>query len=164
MSCSRDRAPMAIPDDMVAALRTYLGALHAGSDDAFDDSDRRFLALRTSGEYQGLDVLLLAAFTVAARRRFAPVWYPAEIIRYVAEIRGTTSEMADTLNAAAAENQLRAALGQQVPPFADPETRTRAQMMLLIALTADYTESELDTLMDDARNVADNWLTFAPDK
>ena len=153
-----------IPDDMVTALRTYLGALHASSDDAFDDSDRRFLALRTSGKYQGLDVLLLAAFTVAARRRFAPVWYPAEIIRYVAEVRGVTPEMADTLNAVAAENQLRSALGQEVPPFPDAETRTRAQMMLLIALTADYTENELDTLLADAHTVADNWLTFTPDK
>lgn len=143
---------MAISGGMVTAMRAYLGALHADSNDEFHEP------VRKAGRGEGLDLLLLAAFTVAARRRFAPAWYPADVIRYIAEIRSSTSEMAGMLNAMVAENQLRAALGQQVSSVPDAETRMRAQMILLIALTADYSEKDLDTFMTDARAVAENWL------
>lgn len=142
---------MAISDEMVAALRSYLSALHAGSSEAFDISDQRFAELRQTGDIDGLGELLLAAFNIAAYRKFAPRWYPAEIIRYVAQIRGGSPEAASELNAAAAENQLRIALGQQVAPYPDEEARGRAQMVLLGALTVDYSADDLDGLMREAR-------------
>lgn len=49
---------MSIPDEMVTAMRTYLGSLHADSTDTAGESSRKFLALRETGAYQGLDVLL----------------------------------------------------------------------------------------------------------
>lgn len=146
---------MAVPDEMVAVMRTYLLALHSDSGAALDESDRQFLGLLKAGKIEGLQVLLLAAFTAAARRRFSPVWSPAEIIRYVAEVRSDSGELATSLNPVAAENQLRIALGQEVAPYTDMEARGRAQMILLGALTSDYTEGELDALLSEARMLAD---------
>jgi hypothetical protein len=94
---------VAVPDEMVTAMRTYLLALHADSGTALDESDRQFLALLKVGKIEGLQVLLLAAFTAAARRRFSPVWSPAEIIRYVAEVRSDSDGLATLLNPVAAE-------------------------------------------------------------
>lgn len=148
-----------IPGEMVAAMRTYLSAVHAGSEAALDESDRQFLALLKAGRIEGMQTLLLAAFTVAARRRFSPVWSLREIIRYVADVRSDSGDLAALLNTAAAENQLRIALGQQIPPDPDMEARGRAQMILLGTLTIDYTEHELDTLMSDARMLADQAIT-----
>jgi hypothetical protein len=122
---------VAVPDEMVTAMRTYLLALHADSGTALDESDRQFLALLKVGKIEGLQVLLLAAFTAAARRRFSPVWSPAEIIRYVAEVRSDSDGLATLLNPVAAEHQLRIALGQKAPPHPDMEARGRAQMILL---------------------------------
>jgi hypothetical protein len=48
------------------------GARHVGSDDALDESDRQFLAALKAGRCEGLQFLLLAAFTIAARRWFLP--------------------------------------------------------------------------------------------
>jgi hypothetical protein len=148
---------------MVAAMRTYLLALHADSGSALDESDRQFLALLKADRIEGLQVLLLTAFTVAARSRFSPVWSPAEIIAYVAGVRSESSELATLLNPAAAENQLRIALGQEVPPCPDMEARGRAQMILLGALTIDYTEDEFTTLLSGARLLADQTIASQHD-
>lgn len=48
------------------------GARHVCSDDALDESDRQFLAPLKAGRREGLQLLLLAAFTRAARRWFLP--------------------------------------------------------------------------------------------
>ena len=107
---------MAISDEMVAAMHTYLAALRTGSDTDLDDSDRQFLALLKADRIEGLGELLLAAFTIAARRRFSPTWSPAEIVRFVADVRSRSDEMAALLAPSAAENQLRLALGARIAP------------------------------------------------
>lgn len=150
---------MVISDAMVAAMHTYLSGLHSGSDadsDAtLDDSDRQFLALLKADQIEGLGELLLAAFTVAARRRFSPTWSQAEIIRFVAGVRSRSDQMAALLSPLAAERQLRSALGQEVTPYPDMETRGRAQMTLLGVLTSDYTSHELAAMLSDARTLAE---------
>jgi hypothetical protein len=83
-----------IPDEMVAAMHTYLAALHTDSDADLDDSDRQFIALLKADRTEGLGELLLAAFTIAARRRFSPTWSPAELIGFVADVRSSSAEMA----------------------------------------------------------------------
>lgn len=98
---------------------------------------------------------VLAAFTAAAGRCFSPVWSLAEIIRYVAEVRSDSGQLATLLNPMAAENQLRIGVGQKVPPHPDMEARGRAQVILLGALTSGYTENELDALISGARMLAD---------
>lgn len=82
---------------------------------------------------EGLGELLLAAFTVAARRRFSPTWNPAEIVRFVAGVRSRTDEMAALLEPSAVENQLRLALGKSIAPYPDMEARGRVPDCLTIA-------------------------------
>jgi hypothetical protein len=136
-------------------MHTYLAALHIDSDADLDNSDRQFLALLKADRIEGLGELLLAAFTVAARRRFSPTWSPAEIVRFVAYIRSSSPEMATLLTPSAAENQLRMALGQKIAPYPDMEARGRAHMLLLGALTRNYTPQDLAALLADARTLAD---------
>ena len=136
-------------------MHTYLAALRTGSDTDLDDSDRQFLALLKADRIEGLGELLLAALTVAARRRFSPAWSPAEIVRFVAGVRSSSDEMAALLAPSAAENQLRLALGARNRAYPDMEARGRAQMLLLGALTRDYTPSDLAAMLSDARVLAD---------
>jgi hypothetical protein len=84
-------------------MHTYLAALHSDSDAALDESDQQFLALLKADKIEGLGELVLAAFTIAARRRFSPTWSPAEIVRFVADVRSRSSEMAALLQPSAAE-------------------------------------------------------------
>jgi hypothetical protein len=146
---------VAISDAMVTAMHTYLSALQADSDAALDESDRQFLALLKADQIEGLGELLLAAFTVAARRRFSPTWTPAEIVRFVAGVRSRSTEMAALLQPSAAENQLRIALGNAVTPYPEMEARGRAQMVLLSTLTGNYSPQELASLLSDARALAE---------
>jgi hypothetical protein len=131
-------------------MRAYLSALRTDSDSALDESDRQFLALLRADRIDGLGELLLAAFTVAARRRFAPTWSHAEIIRFVADVRGRSDEMAAMLRPAVAENQLSLALGEKLAPYPDMQARGRTQMLLLGVLTSQYSPQEPDTLLTDA--------------
>jgi len=150
---------MAISDAMVTAMHTYLSGLHSDSDAdlnaTFDESDRQFLALLKADQIEGLGELVLAAFTIATRRRFSPTWSPAEIVRFVAYVRSDSPEMAALLPPVAAENQLRIALGSAETPFPEMEARGRAQMVLLNALTSSYSPQELTALLSDARAMAE---------
>lgn len=152
---------MTIPDEVVSTVRGYITSRHSGTESALDESDRRFAELRRSGNFEGLGVLLLSAFTVAARRKFSPTWYPADIIRYVASVRGSAPEIAEALHTVASENQIRLALGQNIEPYPDMEERGRVQMLLLTTLTIDYSDEDLDTLMSEARALADRSLAEA---
>lgn len=73
------RGVTAIPDAMVAALRTYLTCLHedpgapAGSPEQL--GHQLALQVKASGG-AGFEVLVFAAFIVAARRHFQPTWSP----------------------------------------------------------------------------------------
>jgi hypothetical protein len=147
---------MAITDDQVAALRSYLSA----SDEAgADDAERRFLMLAKTGRLDGIEVLVYGAFAAAARRRFSPAWTSADVVRFVAEFRSSSPEAAGLISASAAENQLRGVLGEQLTTRPDEETRARVQLMLLAALTAGLTGQELDELMAYGRTLAKRLLS-----
>jgi hypothetical protein len=157
---SQQRGVPAISDAMVAALRMYLCVLHTDADPDPAETGRQLVARIKASGTAGFEVLALAAFTVAARRHFAPstAWSPADVIRYVARVRSDSAEMAAQLNAVAAENQLRIALGQKVPAHPDMAARGKAQMFLLDTLTVGYTGSDLDSLLAEARAMADQMI------
>jgi len=73
------------------------------------------LALLKADRIEGLGELLLAAFTVAARRRFSPTWSPAEIVRFVADVRSSSDEIAALLAPSVA--------GEPAPPGAGRANR-----------------------------------------
>jgi hypothetical protein len=144
---------MTITDDQVAALFSYLSARsHVESADA----ERQFLTLARTGSLDGVEVLIYGAFAAAARHRFSPTWTSAEIVRFVAEFRSSSAEAASLVSASAAENQLRRALGEKLTTRPDEETRARAQLILLAALTVGFTPHELDELLSQGRTLVDS--------
>jgi hypothetical protein len=144
---------MAVTDDQVAALRSYLSA---GTDAEADDAERQFLTLARAGSLDGVEVLVYGAFAAAARRRFSPTWTSADIVRFVADFRGSSAEAAGLVSASAAENQLRGVLGERLTTRPDEETRGRTQLILLAALTLGFTPHELDGLLSEGRTLADS--------
>jgi hypothetical protein len=144
---------MAVTDDQVAALRTYLSAR---TDAGADDAERRFLTLARTSGLDGVEVLVYGSFAAAARRRFSPTWTSADLIRFVADFRSSSPEAAGLVSASAAENQLRRVLGERLTARPDEETRGRAQLILLAALTVDFAPHELDGLLSEGRTLADS--------
>lgn len=143
---------MAITDDQVAALRAYLSA----RDDAeADGAEARFLALAKANRLDEIGALVYCSFAAAARRRFSPVWTSADLVRFVAHARSSSPQVAAMISASAAENQLRTVLGEAADWRPDEETRARVQLLLLVALTADMANDELDTVLRDGRTLAD---------
>jgi hypothetical protein len=124
---------MAVTDQQLEALHAYLSA---NSEAEAAEAERRFIVLARTGEADGIGELLYAAFVIAARQAFAPTWESADIVRFVADVRSSSGEASGILNPAVAEDQLRAALGQELAGHSDEEARARAQLILLAALTA----------------------------
>ena len=89
----QQHGPTAIPGVMVTALRTYLSLPHADPGADPRELGRQLFAQIKASGVAGLEVLVLAAFTAAARRHFAPAWTPAEAIRYVARVRSDSPEL-----------------------------------------------------------------------
>jgi hypothetical protein len=145
-----------VTDDQVAALRAYLTA----RDDAeADDAEARFLTLAKSNQLDEIGALVYCTFAAAVRRQFSPTWTSADLVRFVADVRASSPRAATMISAPAAENQLRGALGKELTWRPDEETRARVQLLLLTALAADLTGSELDTVLADGRTLS-NHLRF----
>ena len=149
---------MAVTDDQVAALRTYLTAR---TELEATDAERRFLTLSRTGRLDEVGTLVLGAFAAAARHRFSPTWTSADIIRFVAGFRSSSTEAAGLLSPAAAENQLREVLGDKQDIRPPEEDRARAQFLLLAALAVTLDPHELDEILAEGRALADSAITGA---
>ena len=116
--------------------------------------------LIASGTADGFAELVHAAFVIAARQRFSPVWTRADVIRFVAEVRVLASAQPDLLDPLAAEYQLRSALGEEMASYPDQEASARAQVILLDVLvqSADLGDAGITNLLDQARGVANGML------
>ena len=146
---------MAVTDDQVAALRTYLSAR---ADVEATDAQRQFLILSRTGRLDEVGALVCGAFAAAARRRFSPTWTSPEIIRFVADFRSSSPEAAELLSPSAAENQLREVLGDKQAIRPPEEARARAQFMLLAALTVTLDPRERDEVLAEGRVLADSLI------
>lgn len=143
---------MPVTDDQAAALRAYLSA----RDDAdADDAEARFLALAKANRLDEIGALVYCSFAAAARRRFSPAWTSADLVRFVACTRSSSTQAAALISASAAENQLRTVLGNAPAWRPDEETRARVQLLLLNALTADMADENLDSVLSEGRALAD---------
>jgi hypothetical protein len=146
---------VAVTDDQVTALRTYLSAR---ADAEATDAERQFLTLSRTGRLDEVGALVCGAFAAAARRRFSPTWTSPEIIRFVADFRGSSPEAAELLSPSAAENQLREVLGDKQAIRPPEEARARAQFMLLAALTITLDPHERDEVLAQGRALADSLI------
>jgi hypothetical protein len=143
---------MAVTDDQVEALRSYLSAR---TDAAVAEAERQFLTLAETGRLDEVGALVGGAFAAAARRRFSPTWTSPEIIRFVAGFRSSSGEAAELLSPWAAENQLREVLGDKQATRPPEEERARAQFLLLAVLATDLDPPELDEVLAEGRELAD---------
>lgn len=143
-----------VTDEQVAALRAYL-ALDP------DELERLNRQLADAGGTDGYGELVWAAFVIGARRRFAPEWTVPSVVKYVATTRARWGKVAEDIDPRTAEILLRRALDDKVDGDLDEVTRGRAQIFLLgeLIIDAQLNDAELDELLEDARALADHWLT-----
>jgi hypothetical protein len=145
---------MPVTEAQTAALRAFL----AGDDDGMTS-----LAYQL-GEKGMLGYLQLAeaALSVAAGKRFGPLFTSGDLVRYVAGAR--IARLADgdafDFDPVVGEDVLRDSLGQSVPRPADPGERFRAVVALLDALAGSelHSATDVDELLAQARALADQWL------
>lgn len=147
---------MAVSDQQVAILRAYL------AQDA-DEAARLNAQLAQPGDWDGYGEFVWAAFVLAVRRRFAPVWTVPQVVRYVAAVRARRDRDEDDFDPRIAEILMRRALDDNVPADLDEVSRGRAQVFLLGELIADEQlgNAELDKFLAQVRTLADNWLSIA---
>ena len=144
---------MPVTDMQVAVLRAFLT----------HDGDRVTPLAYQLGEagMVGYVRLAEAALSVIARRKFAPRFTNADLVRFVAAAR--TARLADgdefDFDPAVGEHVLRYSLGQPVTLALDLEPRLRAIVALLDALSEDEltSEADFDGLLAEARLLADRW-------
>ena len=144
-----------ITDPQVAALRAFL---------VHDTDDIAALAYQLGEDgMMGYVRLAEAALSVAAKKRFAPQFTNADLVKYVASVRA--SRLADgdefDFDPVVGEDVLRYSLGQNVTHPLELEPRLRAIIALLdgLAETELSSEADVDELLTDARRIADQWLT-----
>jgi hypothetical protein len=146
---------MRVSDQQTAAVR----ALISGDEHDFVP----LTAQLTDADMYPYQLLLEAALTLAAIRRFRSGFTESDLIRYVARLRAGTAERAEDmdLDPLAAEATLRRALGQPAAQVGDPWTRLRAVVALLTVLFSDLglAESGVEGILAEARALADRWLT-----
>src|SRR5258707_15189196 len=97
----RDRADAVAPMGVTSLEMAMVRANLRGED---EEAQRLFQEqLAATGEANGMAVLTYAAFVIAARRKFAPRYTRAEVIRYVAQVRALFSERPWLLDALTGE-------------------------------------------------------------
>lgn len=134
----------------------HVALLRAEIDGDADAARRACEQVAAQHAEDGFGALTQAAFVITARREFAPTWSRPEVIRYVAVVRTLFSEKPDLLNPSVAENELRNALGESLPPWPDDTARATAQLILLTALvqTLQLDDAGVDELLSQARELA----------
>jgi hypothetical protein len=145
---------MHVTDMQAAALRAFL--VH--------DSEEAATLTRRLGDTDspGYEYLTLAALSAAAKRRFHAGFTRADLVRCIAALR--LHRLADgeeyDLDPVIGENVLQSVLGQSVRPVGVPEERFRAVIALLDTLTETGLpiEADVDGLLTEARELADQWL------
>jgi hypothetical protein len=142
-----------VTDTQVATLRTSL------THDA--ETMMRHAAELSDAGMDSYLYLAEAALALAARRRFAPEYTDADLIKFVASVR--VSRLADgdeyDFDPTAGEAVLRSALGRNVQKVPSTVERFRAVTALLDALAGDFNTADVDRALTGARKIADEWLT-----
>jgi hypothetical protein len=144
---------MPVTDAQVAALRAFL--VHD------PDATARLTTKLGDDGIDGYLYLAEAALSVVAGWRFSPRFTITDLVRYVASVRiwRTADGAGYDLDPAAAENVLLYFLGSTDVGLPDSGVRLRTVVALLDALAASElsSESDVDALLTEARELADQW-------
>lgn len=141
---------MVIPDEQVASFRAFL------SGDS-EEGVRRTGRFVESRGVEGYGELVYAAFALAVRRRFAPSWTIADVVRSVAAARARLLDVDVDIDPRAAEVMIRRVLGDAVTGDFEDESKARAQVFVLLVLVDDeeFDDAGLDAFLADVRALAD---------
>jgi hypothetical protein len=138
-----------VTDDHVVTLRVFL---------VFDPIYERLTRdLADSGRWYGFVELVYSAFVAAARRRFAPTWTSAQVVRFTAQVRNGLRPHGVDLDPLATKILLRQALGDRVTSNHDDTTRAQVMLYVLGELIASehLDDAGLDAFLAGARSLAD---------
>ncbi|TYB48689.1 hypothetical protein [Actinomadura chibensis] len=138
--------------DQVASVRAVL----TGDVDTFDRITDRL----SSEERDARGVFVAAAFAEAAYRRFAKAVDPsAAVIRFVSDLRAQ-HPLTEDFDQHTAERLLLATFTDESTSDVPAETKGSYYMLLLagIVKVVGLSDAQLDTFLDDARKLADEWL------
>jgi hypothetical protein len=97
---------------------------------------------------------------IAARRRFAPTWTSAQIVRFTAQARTGLRTHGVDLDPGATEILIRQALGDRVTSDHDDDTHAQVILFVLGELNCDerLDDAGLDAFLAEARTLADTRL------
>ncbi|GAA1797845.1 hypothetical protein [Actinomadura chokoriensis] len=147
---------MAITDEQVDVLRAQL----AGKIDEHRRLARQLTADEANTEYA---TLVAAAFIEAVERRFmkdGKAADDADVIDFVAQVRGLDDEMPDIIDPRLAESLIFHLLEKGTAINADPDTKFGHQIVLLANLVGEeqFSSAELDAFLSSARSLANELL------
>jgi hypothetical protein len=141
-----------VSDEQVSALHAAL----TGDATTFD----QLIGASALDHGQGFAVLISAAFICAAQRRFTACWSKSAVIRFVGQLRARDQGDLSDVNADVAEKLLIRALGgEPLRDIRDSGDQGYAQAAVLAELVADLDMRRLGSLLCEAREVAEWWLT-----
>jgi hypothetical protein len=142
---------MTVTSGHVTALRAALG----GDTAAFEYMERH-AGLRHGPEFPAL---MAAAFAAAVRSHFAGEWSPAEVIRFVSQVRVWNGDNYGGLNPGLAEQLILCALrGTPVHGQYDDVAKAYTQFMLLRDIADGLDDEQLEMLVAEAQDDADQWI------
>jgi hypothetical protein len=143
---------MYVTDEQVTTLRAFLAL-----DPLYERLTRELAA---SGRWQAFGELVYSAFVTAVRRRFAPTWTSAQIVRFTAQARNGMRTAGVDLDPRATETLIRQALGDRVVSEHDDHTHAQVMLFVLGELISEehLDEAGLDAFLAEARALADAGL------
>ncbi|WP_433472811.1 hypothetical protein ACQPZP_28555 [Spirillospora sp. CA-142024] len=125
-----------------------------------DEHQRLLSQLTSSADQAGYSELLAAAFFTAINDRFDEgdrTATRAAIIDFIANMRSRTSDIAENLDPAVAEQMIFHALGEGEVDDIDGDTMMLSQIIILGGLVADaeFSDSDLEKFMNRIRRLAE---------
>jgi hypothetical protein len=145
---------MLVTDEHVLALRAFL----TGDEETFG---RVSAILGARGDGNGYAALEGAAFVAAARRRFPDGHTAGDVVRLVAVVRTAVDDTDGEIDPRTAEGLLHSVLCDPAAAEGlDELAKARTQPALLHAMLTEggSSRADLDTLLAEARELADRWL------
>jgi hypothetical protein len=143
----------------------HIAALHSFLTDDYEVWLQTHQQLIDSDDAEGYGVLVHAAFTRAAFRKFSPSWSLPDVIQFVGDVRAKVAPYAHEIDALIAENLLRQAIGDEslatdALSNVDVQAVATAEGILLQAMIYDagLDGVELEDFIKDATMHANNWL------
>lgn len=149
---------MPVTDDAVAALRAQLTGDR-------EEYDRLLSQVEAAGDEASYAALVTAAFAEAAERRFRAEGTPADVIRFVADVRSRSANLGESIDQKIGEQLfLSSLMDAPLDDDLDGGTIVGTQLLLLVAMMVDAgpTSDQLDAFLAEARTLADEWMVENP--